>query len=85
MVFAVTAFLKRTREAMSWRSAAILTWGGLRGALSMVLALGLPQSYAHRELFVTLTFGVVTLSLLVQGLTMAPLLSLLGLQRAHRR
>jgi CPA1 family monovalent cation:H+ antiporter len=51
-----------------------MTWGGLRGALSMVLALSLPFNFPNRDLLVTLTFGVVVLSILVQGGTMRVLL-----------
>lgn len=70
--------LRRTREAFPLTWAAVLTWGGLRGGLSMVLVLGLP-ALAHRDLLVTMTFGVVIISILVQGLTMGPLLRRLGL------
>ncbi|MEM9693255.1 MAG: sodium:proton antiporter [Myxococcota bacterium] len=59
-----------------WRH--VLVWGGLRGSLSMVLILGLPQSYPDRQLLIDLVFGVVALSLFVQGLTMAPLMRFLG-------
>ena len=61
----------------SW--AAVLTWGGLRGGLSMVLALSLPADFSHRELILHMTFGVVLLTLLVQGLTIKPLLRRVGL------
>ena len=63
--------------SLAW--ATILSWGGLRGGLSMVLALALPQSFVHRELILNTTYGVVLLTLLVQGLTMKPLLRALGL------
>jgi CPA1 family monovalent cation:H+ antiporter len=62
---------------LSW--ATTLTWGGLRGGLSMVLAVALPTAFPHREMLVHTTYGVVLLSLLVQGLTMKPLLRALGL------
>lgn len=75
----VTRLLKRSREALPWSWAAVLTWGGLRGGLSMVLVLGLPQEMPHREIIQTMTFGVVILSILVQGLSMGPLLRRLGL------
>ncbi len=75
----VAAALHRTREKIPRAWIAVLTWGGLRGALSMVLVLGLPPEVAHRELIVSMTFGVVILSILTQGLTMAPLLRRLGL------
>ena len=51
----------------------------LRGSLSMVLVLALPQEFPHRDLVVAMTFGVVILSILVQGLTMGPLLRRLKL------
>ena len=53
----------------------------LRGALSMVLALSLPATFAQRSTIVTLTFGVVVLSIVVQGVTMGPLLRRLRIGR----
>jgi CPA1 family monovalent cation:H+ antiporter len=47
----------------------------------MVLALSLGNGFPHRELLVSMTFGVVLVSILVQGLTMAPLLQFLGVVR----
>jgi monovalent cation:H+ antiporter, CPA1 family len=72
-------FRRGTRPAMPTAWGVVLVWGGLRGALSMVLALSLGAGLAHRNLVVTMTAGVVLLTLLVQGLTMAPLLRRLGL------
>lgn len=57
----------------------VLVWAGLRGALSMALVLGLPTTLPGRGTLVVLTFGVVLLSLLVQGLSLGPLLNRLGL------
>ncbi|MBI2895756.1 MAG: Na+/H+ antiporter [Deltaproteobacteria bacterium] len=79
VIYGVSAALWPTRERMPWSWSAVLTWGGLRGGLSMVLVLGLVPGFPHRELLVTMTFGVVLLSILVQGLTMAPFLRRLGL------
>ena len=62
----------------SWRH--ILVWGGLRGSLSMVLVLGLPADFPGRSLLIDLVFGVVAVSLFLQGLTMAPLMKKLGLR-----
>ena len=61
----------------SW--ATVMVWGGLRGALSMVLALSIPDSFALKELIVTLVFGVVLISIFIQGLTMSPLMKILGI------
>ncbi len=66
-------------EPFPWRWTGVLTWGGLRGALAMVLALSLPPSFEYRELTIAMTFGVAIVSILVQGLTMAPLLRRFGL------
>jgi CPA1 family monovalent cation:H+ antiporter len=63
----------------------VMVWGGLRGSLSMVLILTLPTSFPGRTLLVTLIFGVVGLSLFVQGLTMGPLLGRLGLLAGKQR
>lgn len=62
----------------------VLFWGGVRGALSMALALGLASTFPRRELLVVLTFGVVLFSLLAQGLTVGPLLQRLGLTGRKR-
>lgn len=51
----------------------VLTWGGLRGGISVALALSLPQ-FAGKELFVVATYAVVLFSLLVQAPTLGPLL-----------
>jgi len=48
----------------------LLTWGGLRGGLSLALALSLPES-PQKALIVNMTFGVVVFSVLVQGSTMS--------------
>lgn len=49
-------------------SGRVLTWGGLRGGISVVLALSLPAG-PHRETLLALTYRVVVFSILVQGLT----------------
>ena len=81
VVVGVSSLLRLTRERLPWSWTAVLWWGGLRGALPMVLVLSLPRSFPYRELLVNMTFGVVLLSLLIQGLTMSPLLRLLGIAR----
>ena len=79
IVFLVSALLRATSERLPWRWSVMVTWGGLRGALSMVLVLALPQGFERRELLVTVTFGVVLLSIVLQGATAAPMLRALGL------
>jgi CPA1 family monovalent cation:H+ antiporter len=74
VIAAVTLLLHRSVERIPARWSVVLTWGGLRGALSMVLALGLAPDFVGGELLVTMTFGVVLISLVVQGLSMPWLL-----------
>ena len=75
--FAIMRVAGSNAFPLSWATA--VCWGGLRGGLAMVLALALPVNFSHRELIMHMTFGVVLLTLLVQGLTIKPLLRRVGL------
>lgn len=74
LVSSMFGALRSTRARVPWSWTVVLGWGGLRGALSMVLALSLPPDFAYKSIVETMTFGVVVVSILVQGLTMTPLL-----------
>ena len=67
----------RLRTGFQKNSIGILTWGGLRGGLSVALALSLPAAM-HGEFFLVITYIVVLFSIVVQGLT-------IGLLAAKRR
>jgi CPA1 family monovalent cation:H+ antiporter len=54
------------------RTNLIMTWGGLRGAISIALALGLTKEM-NRDLFLLITYVVVVFSIIVQGLTVGKL------------
>lgn len=57
----------------------VLYWGGLRGAISLALALSLPATLGeNRAILQAMTFGVVLFTLLIQGSTMDPLVKKLG-------
>ncbi|MCD5322437.1 MULTISPECIES: cation:proton antiporter [Pontibacillus] len=59
---------------LSQKERFLLNWGGLRGSLSIALALSLPADFDGREEVLLLTFSVVLFSLVVQGLTIKPLI-----------
>jgi len=65
-------FIRRFRE-LTPGVIKILTWGGLRGGISVALALSLPAS-AERETILAITYCVVVFSILVQGLTIGRLI-----------
>jgi monovalent cation:H+ antiporter, CPA1 family len=81
VIFGASALIKFTREKIPWSWSVVLSWGGLRGALPMVLVLSIPRDVPSRDLLVTMTFGVVLLSLLIHGLSISPLLRWLGIVR----
>ncbi len=70
VVTAASLAVARSSERIPRAWIGVVTWGGLRGALSMVLALSLALDFPNRQLLVDMTFGVVLLSLLAQGLSM---------------
>jgi CPA1 family monovalent cation:H+ antiporter len=63
----------------------VLFWGGLRGALALALALGLPATVPRREEIIIITFTVVAFSVFVQGLTIVPMLRRFGELPRHAR
>jgi monovalent cation/hydrogen antiporter len=70
-----------------WQAPVILSWAGIRGAVSLAAALALPNSFPHRGLIVFLTFAVIVSTLVVQGLTLPALIRVLDLSddgRAER-
>jgi monovalent cation:H+ antiporter, CPA1 family len=56
----------------------VLFWGGMRGAVALALALGLPPELPQRETIVTISFAVVAFSVFAQGLTMISVLRRMG-------
>lgn len=57
----------------------VLWWGGLRGSVAIALALSVSTALPERQTIIATVFGVVLFTLLVQGLTIKPLLNQLNL------
>ncbi|MDX1675171.1 MAG: cation:proton antiporter, partial [Longimicrobiales bacterium] len=68
-------------EPTGGRYQTAIVWGGIRGGTALALALTLPSTYGGRELVVGLTIGVVLSSLFFQGMTLEPVIRLLGLHK----
>jgi CPA1 family monovalent cation:H+ antiporter len=65
--------VQRTRRS-SWRDRTVIGWAGMRGAVSLAAALALPTDTPQRDLLVFLTFNVILITLVVQGLTLPALI-----------
>lgn len=77
-IYPLSALFARTPLRVSAPHQHMLFWGGLRGALALALALGLPESLPQRDHVVTITFAVAAFSIIVQGTTTPMLLRRLG-------
>jgi monovalent cation:H+ antiporter, CPA1 family len=73
-IYPLSALFSRSTLHISLNHQHILFWGGLRGALALALALGLPPEMPNREAITAVAFAAVAYSIFVQGLTMVPLL-----------
>jgi len=70
----VPSIIIRLKEELTQRTLFILTWGGLRGGISIALALSIHPDQ-QRDTWVTITYVIVCFSILVQGLTIGKLAS----------
>jgi monovalent cation/hydrogen antiporter len=66
--------------ADGWRERVLLGWAGLRGAISLAAALSIPLDVAGRDQIIVLTSFVIAFTLVGQGLTLGPLIKLLGVR-----
>jgi CPA1 family monovalent cation:H+ antiporter len=62
-----------------WQAPVLISWIGIRGAVSLVAALALPNDFPDRQLIVFLTFAVIVATLVLQGLTLPAAIRVLGI------
>jgi CPA1 family monovalent cation:H+ antiporter len=84
-VLPLSAVVRPARGQPSWRTAAVVSWAGTRGVMPLAAALSIPltaddgSALPGRALVLVLTTAVVVLTLVVQGLTLAPVVRRSGL------
>jgi monovalent cation:H+ antiporter, CPA1 family len=66
-------------KTVSRKERILMNWGGLRGSLSVALALSISPDFDGRETILLLTFSVVLFSLIIQGISLKPLIKKLGM------
>lgn len=68
-VYLSVPILKQMGQPLGIKNATIIWWAGLRGSLSMVMALSISDDAPFKQVFIAMTFGVVVLSVVFQGTT----------------
>jgi CPA1 family monovalent cation:H+ antiporter len=81
LAYAIVPLGRANGTGPGWRHAIALA--GVRGGLSLALALGLPQSFPDRSAVLDAVFAVVFLTVVIQGWTLAPLLRRVDLRAAR--
>jgi monovalent cation/hydrogen antiporter len=75
------ASIRGRLSAPTWGQGVVVAWSGMRGLVTLATAFALPSSFPQRDLVVLTAFAVVLATLVVQGLTLAPLIRKLRLDR----
>ena len=81
--------LRKREPVPRWQSTAVIAWAGMRGIVSLAAALALPytlgdQPFPERSGAIFLTFCVICVTLIGQGLTLAPLIERLGVTETSK-
>ncbi|MDR5762390.1 Na+/H+ antiporter [Caballeronia sp. LZ035] len=68
-----------------WRAATVVSWAGMRGVVTLAVALSLPEDMPGRDLILFAGFAVILVTVLLQGATIGPLIKWLALAAGHER
>ncbi|RQS69487.1 Na+/H+ antiporter [Burkholderia sp. Bp8963] len=71
--------LTRSECRPDWRAATVMSWAGMRGVVTLAVALSLPDTMPGRDLILVAAFAVILVTVLLQGTTIGPLIRLLRL------
>jgi monovalent cation/hydrogen antiporter len=74
---------RREKSSGALRQGIFMGWCGMRGFVTIATAFALPESFPHRDTVVLTAFSVVLATLVLQGLTLAPMVKRLGLDRSE--
>jgi CPA1 family monovalent cation:H+ antiporter len=74
---------RREKSSGTSRQGIFMGWCGMRGFVTIATAFALPDAFPHRDTVVLTAFSVVLATLVVQGLTLAPMVRRLGLDRSE--
>ena len=77
--------IRETETRPGWRAVFLVAWSGMRGVVSLASALAIPltlndQPFPHRNLILFITFVVILVTLVLQGLSLKPLIRTLGIE-----
>jgi CPA1 family monovalent cation:H+ antiporter len=71
--------------APDWKAATIMSWAGMRGVVTLAIALSLPEAMPGRDVILVASFAVILVTVLLQGTTIGPLIRLLRLPQHEAR
>ncbi|MEK7452669.1 MAG: sodium:proton antiporter [Patescibacteria group bacterium] len=72
-------FSNEDRTPFSWQL--VLSWGGLRGALALAIALLLPEDFIYKDFILTITLSIILFTLIIQATTIKKLIQKLGIDK----
>jgi CPA1 family monovalent cation:H+ antiporter len=81
----VCKLTRREGGTADWRSATVTSWAGMRGVVTLAIALSLPETMPGRDLILVASFAVILVTVLGQGTTIGPLIQWINPDHAAER